>query len=120
MTAPVYVDAAIHEWRGRKWCHLFSADLDALHGFAKRLGLLRGWFQEPPKASWPHYDVTSTKRDAAILLGAHAADRKTLLLVSGEAMVAWCRINRPDLVAWAMERRDRQAQRVAGLASTPS
>lgn len=112
---PVYVDAAIHEWRGRRWCHLFSADLDELHGFARRLGLLRGWFQEPPKASWPHYDVTSTKRDAAILLGAVDADRKTLLLVSGEAMVAWCRANRPDLVPSAIERRDRWAARLRDL-----
>lgn len=75
----VYVDDAIHPWRGRKWAHLFSEDLDALHAFAARLGLKRAWFQQPPKTSWPHYDVTDTKRLQALRLGAVAADRCTTL-----------------------------------------
>src|ERR1700746_2991202 len=26
---PVWVDDAIHSWRGRLWCHMFSEDIDA-------------------------------------------------------------------------------------------
>ena len=70
----VYVDDAIHSWRGRIWCHLFSEDLDELHEFARRLGLKRHWFQEPPKASWCHYDITESKRREAIRLGATPVD----------------------------------------------
>ncbi|WP_408903101.1 DUF4031 domain-containing protein [Methylobacterium radiotolerans] len=78
----VYVDDAIHSWRGRLWAHLFSTDLDELHAFARRLGLSRSWFQAPPKASWPHYDVVEGMRFQALRLGAVAADRCTTLEVA--------------------------------------
>jgi hypothetical protein len=78
----VYVDDAIHPWRGRLWAHLFSTDLDELHAFARRLGLSRSWFQLPPKASWPHYDVVEGRRFQALRLGAVAADRCTTLEVA--------------------------------------
>lgn len=78
----VHVDDAVHPWRGRLWAHLFSSDLDELHAFAARLGLSRGWFQRPPKASWPHYDVTEAKRREAIGLGALPADRCTTLEIA--------------------------------------
>lgn len=70
----IYVDKAIFPWRGKMWCHLF-ADADAeLHAFALSLGLKRAWFQEPPKASWKHYDITASKRVAAVALGAVEAN----------------------------------------------
>jgi hypothetical protein len=78
----IYVDDAIHPWRGRMWAHLFSTDLDELHAFAARLGLSRSWFQEPPKASWPHYDVVEGRRMQALRLGAVAADRCTTLEIA--------------------------------------
>lgn len=78
----IYVDDAIHPWRGRLWAHLFSTDLAELHAFAARLGLSRSWFQEPPKASWPHYDVVEGRRMQALRLGAVAADRCTTLEIA--------------------------------------
>ena len=36
-----YVDEAIWEWRGRRWCHLTADSQDELHELAARLGLLR-------------------------------------------------------------------------------
>ena len=81
-TAPVFVDEAIHPWRGRKWAHLFCEDIARLHGFALDLGLRRSWFQCPPKASWPHYDVTDTMRFKALRMGAVAADRRTFVTVA--------------------------------------
>ncbi|WP_080307120.1 DUF4031 domain-containing protein [Burkholderia pseudomallei] len=74
----VYVDNARIAWRGRRWCHLVADSLDELHGFAKSLGLKRGWFQA--QASLPHYDVTVEVRDVALSRGAMQADRRTLVL----------------------------------------
>lgn len=94
---PVYVDAAIHRrrgarggssLRGARWGHLFCADLDQLHRFAARLGLRRAWFEEPPEARWPHYDITPKQRELAIQLGALAADRRTLVLVAMRFILA--------------------------------
>lgn len=114
--ATVYVDAAIHAWRGGTWCHLFSEDVDALHAFAARLGVPRSRFQCPPRASWPHYDISSVKRPRALALGAVEADRRTVVRVAHEVTVAWCRVHRPDLVGWAAERRDRRAGSGGGAA----
>lgn len=64
----VYVDNERIKWRGKLWCHLVADSLDELHEFAAALGLRRSWFQG--KASYPHYDVTTTVRDRALQLGA--------------------------------------------------
>jgi hypothetical protein len=103
----VYVDDAIHPWRGMKWCHLFSADLDELHEFAGRLGLKRAWFQQPPKASWPHYDTIAKRRGVALGMGAVAADRWTTMLISTEAQIAWCKVHRPEAVPLFEEQREK-------------
>lgn len=76
----VYVDKAEWEWRGRKWCHLLADDLDELHAFAATLGLRRAWFQE--RASFPHYDLTESKRQLAISRGAVAATRQEIWTVA--------------------------------------
>lgn len=68
----LYVDRAIHPWRGKLWCHLFADTDEELHAFARQIGLRREWFQEPPKASWRHYDLTASKRAVAISQGAVA------------------------------------------------
>jgi hypothetical protein len=49
-------------------CHLTADTLDELHAFASRLGLRRAWFQEHSSA--PHYDLTPSKREQALALGA--------------------------------------------------
>ena len=51
--------------------HLQADSLEELHAFAERLGLKRSWFQSRPgRPDRDHYDVTRSKRDEAILLGA--------------------------------------------------
>ncbi|MCD9029825.1 DUF4031 domain-containing protein [Luteimonas sp. BDR2-5] len=69
----VYVDDAVHPWRGERWAHLLADTLDELHVFAARLGLPRHAFQN--KTSGAHYDITAAMRDRALALGAVAISR---------------------------------------------
>jgi len=72
----VYVDKLIHwGWRLGPSCHLFADTEGELHAFAKSIGLRRSWFQ--PK-SFPHYDLTKRRREAAVARGAVELDRAGL------------------------------------------
>ena len=64
----VYVDDAVHPWRGERWAHLLADTLDELHVFAALLGIPRRAFQD--RTSGAHYDVTAELRARAIELGA--------------------------------------------------
>ncbi|BBX87981.1 DUF4031 domain-containing protein [Mycolicibacterium aubagnense] len=52
-----------------RWSHLMADTDDELHAFAAQLGLRRAWHQKPGTAI-SHYDVTETKRQLALRLGA--------------------------------------------------
>lgn len=80
----VYVDDAIWNWLGLKWCHLMADDTDELHRFAQRLGLSRKSYQGPPKTRAPHYDLTSFERVRAIALGAKPCSRAEIVAVFRE------------------------------------
>ncbi|HZO66243.1 MAG TPA: DUF4031 domain-containing protein [Kribbellaceae bacterium] len=79
----VYIDnARIPARVGRitaRWSHLTADTKEELHTFATRIGLKRSWFQDKPNPfggpglHW-HYDVTDSKRAAAIAAGAHTID----------------------------------------------
>ncbi len=77
----VYVDDAIWDWQGLKWCHLLADDLDELHRFAASLGIKRTSYQGPPRTSTPHYDLTGYERSLAISRGAVACDRRMIVAV---------------------------------------
>lgn len=49
--------------RYRQWCHLIADTEDELHKMAKKLKLDRAWFQGK---SFPHYDLTPSKRRQAV------------------------------------------------------
>lgn len=87
----VYVDAAVHPWQGRLWCHMFSPDIDELHAFAARLGLRRTWFQDPStmRVSWPHYDMVDTRRARAVAMGAVPLDRRRTSVMSQVVLDRW-------------------------------
>lgn len=76
----VYVDS-LEGWgwamRGRRVssCHMFTDELDLseLHRMAAAIGMRRAWFQD--KRAAPHYDLTASRRAAAIAAGAVAVDR---------------------------------------------
>jgi Protein of unknown function (DUF4031) len=78
----VYVDEAIWQWQGRKWCHLLADESDELHRFAAVLGLHRTSYQGPPKTSAPHYDLTAFERRRAIARGAIVCDRAAIVAVA--------------------------------------
>ena len=79
MTA--YVDEAIWQWHGLRWCHLLADDTDELHRFAAMLGIKRASYQGPPKTATPHYDLTAYERRQAIALGAVACSREAIVMV---------------------------------------
>lgn len=56
-----------------RWSHLTADTKEELHAFADRLALNRTWFQDKGDGRW-HYDVTDSKREQAIKLGAQAID----------------------------------------------
>lgn len=74
----VYVDPLVDwGWRLGPSCHLIADTLEELHEFAARLGLRRSWFQPH---STPHYDLTASKRAAAVALGAVELARHPFML----------------------------------------
>jgi Protein of unknown function (DUF4031) len=50
--------------------HMLADTQAELHAMADRIGVARRWFQSPPKASRPHYDIALSKRALAVATGA--------------------------------------------------
>ena len=71
----VYVDDAVHPWRGQRWAHLMADTLAELHAMAAQLGIPPRAFQN--KASGAHYDVNADLPTPALALGARALSRPT-------------------------------------------
>ena len=66
----VYVDDMRAPYRRMIMCHMIASDLEELHAMADKIGMQRRWFQKPPKASHPHYDICLSKRKLAVQAGA--------------------------------------------------
>lgn len=76
----VYVDEAIWDWRGDRWCHLMADTHEELEAFARELGLRRAWRQHRPARPWlDHYDLPVHGRAAAIRLGATPVGRREIV-----------------------------------------
>ena len=71
----VYVDRCKLGYGRMIMCHMIADTPDELHAMADRIGVARKWFQQPPKASFPHYDIAQSKRELAVAAGAVDADR---------------------------------------------
>ena|ERR1700722_15163765 len=70
----VYVDDVRHQFGRMVMCHMWADSRDELLAFADRLSLRRQWLQQPPKASWVHFDVSLGVKAKAIALGAVLTD----------------------------------------------
>jgi len=66
----VYLDKSRNRFGRMTMCHMIADSLDELHAMADAIGMKREWFQAPPKASFPHYDVCLSRRAKALELGA--------------------------------------------------
>jgi hypothetical protein len=71
----IYVDDVRLPYGRMIMCHMWADDEAELHAFASRLGLQRRWFQEPPKASWKHYDISLGVKKEALAAGAVLTDK---------------------------------------------
>ena len=71
----VYIDDAVHPWRGERWAHLMADTLPELHALAQQLGIPRRAFQNRPSGA--HYDVPAPLHGKAVALGARAISRHT-------------------------------------------
>lgn len=70
----VYVDALVdYGWRLGKSCHLIADSRAELLQFAESMGLKAEWYQP---GSFPHFDLTASRRAAAIHKGAIPLPRK--------------------------------------------
>lgn len=75
----VYVDRAKNRFGRMVMCHMIADAPDELHAMADRIGIARRWFQQPPKASFWHYDIAQSKRTLAIVAGAVDCDRNAFV-----------------------------------------
>lgn len=70
-----YVDDVRHAYGRMVMCHLWADSLDELLLMVDKIGVQRRWLQQPPKASWVHFDISLGKKAAAIRHGAILTDK---------------------------------------------
>ena len=90
----VYVDTARHPFKGYVMCHMVADSLDELHAMADKIGMERRWFQAPPKASHPHYDIPEHKREQAISLGAQIVCQRAGLHFAAKLGLEWAALEK--------------------------
>ncbi len=88
----VYVDKARHPFKGYIMCHMTADSLAELHAMADRLNVKREYFQTPPKASFPHYDIPEPRRALAISYGALEVNDRTCLHYAARLGLEWATI----------------------------
>ncbi len=71
----VFVDDVRHQFGRMVMCHMWADTLPELLAMADRIGVQRRWLQQPPKASWVHFDVSLGMKAKAIAAGAVLTDR---------------------------------------------
>lgn len=69
----VYVDGERNRFGRMIMCHMFADTLTELHVMAHAIGMDRDWFQP---LSFPHYDVSLSRRAVAVAKGAIEVDRR--------------------------------------------
>lgn len=74
----VYVDGERNGFGRMVMCHMLADTPDELHAMADAIGMKRQWYQSPDKASFPHYDLSLTRRKLAVAKGAKEVTRQEL------------------------------------------
>ncbi len=70
-----YVDDVRHRYGQMVMCHLWADSLDELLAMVDKIGVQRKWLQQPPKASWVHFDIALSKKALAMANGAILTDK---------------------------------------------
>lgn len=71
----VYVDDVRHQYGRMVMCHMWADTEAELLAMAQKIGVAGKWLQQPPKASWVHFDIALSKKGLAIKSGAVLTDR---------------------------------------------
>lgn len=71
----VYVDNMRAPLGRMVMCHMWADTLEELLAMADTIGVQRKWLQQPPKASWVHFDISLGKKALALKAGAVETDR---------------------------------------------
>lgn len=87
----VYVDGARNGFGRMVMCHMVADTPEELHAMADAIGMQRRWYQSPDKASFPHYDLSLTRRALALAKGAQEISRQDL--------AAYMKKTKGDLIA---------------------
>jgi hypothetical protein len=70
----VYIDSLMNwGWRYGASCHLIADSVEELIEFAISIGMKEKWFQDK---RIPHFDLTKSRREVAVKLGAIELNRK--------------------------------------------
>ncbi|WP_218919450.1 DUF4031 domain-containing protein [Spirosoma aerolatum] len=67
----VYIDNMYAPYRGMKMCHMIADTSEELLSMADQIGVNRKWIQDKGTYN-EHFDICSSKKAKAILLGAQA------------------------------------------------
>ena len=81
----VYLDKARNRFGRMVMCHMIADTLDELHEMAAAIGMRREWFQP---LSFPHYEVSLSRRRIAVSLGAVELDRREFVAVMRRVRLA--------------------------------
>lgn len=101
----VYVDSMRASFGRMVMCHMWADTLEELLSMADRIGVARKWLQQPPKASWVHFDIALSKRALAVKAGAIKTDRYGPLE----------HVARINLTSYDPETRTRAARQLANI-----
>lgn len=71
----VYVDDVRHRYGRMVMSHLWADTLAELLAMADTISVARKWLQEPPKASWVHFDISLGRKVLAVAAGAVLTDK---------------------------------------------
>lgn len=71
----VYVDNMEAPFGRMVMCHCWADTREELFEMMRQIGVDIKWFQQPPKASWEHFDIAKSKRQLAIKFGAIETDK---------------------------------------------
>jgi len=86
---PVYIDNAKLPFRNMRMSHMTADTLDELHFMAKKIGMKHKWFQCPPHASFPHYDVPEYRRSMAVELGVIPISERQTVYYAAKLGIEW-------------------------------